>query len=94
MHWLQSRFPDAVFADVVGLCKVAERDEYVDEQDYSLNAGRYVGVEIEGERVSEDEFENSIMDKMKQFEELTLLSSKLENTISMVSSQLFKETKC
>lgn len=94
MNWLQRRFPDAVYVDVVGLCKVGDRDEYVDEQDYSLNAGRYVGVEIEGERVSEDEFENSIMDKMKQFKELTLLSSKLENTISMVSSQLFKEPNC
>ena len=42
--WLHKRFPEAEYQDVVGLCKVADRTEYVEEQDYSLNAGRYVGV--------------------------------------------------
>jgi len=44
IQWLQTRFPDAKYSDVLGLCKVADRSEYVEEQDYSLNAGRYVGI--------------------------------------------------
>ena len=41
--WLQSRFPEAVFVDVPGLCKVVTRDE-ITQQDSSLTPGRYVGV--------------------------------------------------
>jgi type I restriction enzyme M protein len=41
--WLQSRFPEAVFVDVSGLCKVVTRDE-ITQQDSSLTPGRYVGV--------------------------------------------------
>ena len=29
-------FPEAKYADVVGLCKLADKAEYVEEQDYSL----------------------------------------------------------
>ncbi|NDJ85576.1 MAG: N-6 DNA methylase, partial [Chloroflexi bacterium] len=36
-------FPDGVYADVPGLCKVATVDE-IAAQGYSLNPGRYVGV--------------------------------------------------
>jgi len=43
---LQERFPNAVYKDVTGLCKLASPDE-VKEQEYSLNPGRYMGVVIE-----------------------------------------------
>lgn len=47
--WLQTRFPEAVFVDVPGLCKVVTRDEIV-QQDSSLTPGRYVGVSaLDGE---------------------------------------------
>jgi type I restriction enzyme M protein len=47
--WLQSRFPEAVFVDVPGLCKVVMRDE-ITQQDCSLTPGRYVGVTaVDGE---------------------------------------------
>jgi len=36
-----------VYCDVIGLCKVADKKEYAEEQDYSLNAGRYVGIKID-----------------------------------------------
>lgn len=47
--WLREKFPDGVYRDVIGLCKVAKLDgeDGIREQDYSLNAGRYVGVSIE-----------------------------------------------
>ncbi|MBD2495462.1 class I SAM-dependent DNA methyltransferase [Nostoc sp. FACHB-280] len=53
--WLQSRFPEAVFVDVPGLCKVVTRDE-ITQQDSSLTPGRYVGVTaLDGE--DEEDFE-------------------------------------
>lgn len=53
--WLQSRFPEAVFVDVSGLCKVVTQDE-ITQQDSSLTPGRYVGVTaLDGE--DEEDFE-------------------------------------
>lgn len=42
-HWLHSRFPDAVYSDVPGLCKVVTQAE-IEANDWSLTPGRYVGV--------------------------------------------------
>ncbi|MEM5540382.1 class I SAM-dependent DNA methyltransferase [Olleya sp. AS48] len=69
INWLQSRFPEAKYEDVVGLCKMADKTEYVDEQDYSLNAGRYVGVVIDGDSITKEEFEGRMelnIDKLKK----------------------------
>lgn len=55
IHWLQERFPMAEYEDVTGLCKLASLAE-VKEQDYSLNPGRYVGVVIEEDGKTEEEF--------------------------------------
>jgi type I restriction enzyme M protein len=78
MYWLQSRFPDALYTDVIGLCKVANKKEYTEEQDYSLNAGRYVGVEIEGDEISKEDFNNKINTSLNQFKKLSENSAKLE----------------
>ncbi len=43
-HWLTSRFPDGVYADVEGLCKVVTQAE-IATKDWSLSPGRYVGVD-------------------------------------------------
>ena len=42
-HWLLHRFSDGLYVDVPGLCKAVTRKEIADN-DYSLTAGRYVGV--------------------------------------------------
>jgi type I restriction enzyme M protein len=42
-RWLTDRFPDGVYQDVPGLCKVVSRAEMA-ANDYSLTPGRYVGV--------------------------------------------------
>jgi type I restriction enzyme M protein len=42
-NWLISRFPNGEYADVSGLCKVVSKEE-IAQNDYSLTAGRYVGV--------------------------------------------------
>lgn len=78
---LQSRFPEAKYADVVGLCKMADKTEYAEEQDYSMNAGRYVGVEIEGDEISKEEFIQIIKLKNKAFFDLNENANILESTI-------------
>jgi type I restriction enzyme M protein len=58
IDWLTERFPDGVYQDVIGLCKAAKLDgeDGIIDQDYSLNAGRYVGVVIEDDGMTEEEF--------------------------------------
>ncbi len=46
-HWLLSRFPQASFQAVPGLCKAVTRGEIV-ANDFSLTPGRYVGVAASG----------------------------------------------
>jgi type I restriction enzyme M protein len=43
-HWLTSRFPKSVYTDVEGLCKVVTQKE-IEDKDWSLSPGRYVGVD-------------------------------------------------
>jgi type I restriction enzyme M protein len=43
-HWLRSRFPEGVYTDVEGLCKVVTQAE-IAAKDWSLSPGRYVGVD-------------------------------------------------
>lgn len=50
--WLTSRFPDGVYADVEGLCKVVTRAE-IASKDWSLSPGRYVGVDT----ATDDDFD-------------------------------------
>ena len=79
IHWLQTRFPKAQYEEVTGLCKLALAAE-VKEQEYSLNPGRYVGVVIEEDGKTEEEF---ITDLIKLEDELGELN-KQTNTISYV----------
>lgn len=59
--WLQERFPKAEYEDVTGLCKLATPAE-VAEQDWSLNPGRYVGVVIEEDGKTEEEFTAELLE--------------------------------
>ncbi|MFC2109331.1 N-6 DNA methylase [Bacteroidota bacterium] len=81
INWLQSRFPEAKYEDVVGLCKMADKTEYVDEQDYSLNAGRYVGVEIEDDNITEEGFKSKMQLKFNKIKEQNLKAKELEEKI-------------
>lgn len=42
-HWLYEKFSDGVYADVLGLCKLATLTE-IEEKGWSLTPGAYVGV--------------------------------------------------
>src|SRR5690554_2295863 len=88
IHWMQKRFPEAKYKDVVGLCKMADRSEYVEEQDYSLNAGRYVGVEIEDDNLTSKEFKRVLSKKAEVFNQYSKKAIELENLININLKEL------
>ncbi len=88
LHWLQSRFPDATYTNITGLCRAANREEYAEEQDYSLNAGRYVGVEIEDDKITEEEFRDLFRQKYNQLSELNFEATSLETLIEENAKEL------
>ena len=81
IHWLHERFPKAVYEDVTGLCKLATVEE-VREQDYSLNAGRYVGVVIEEDGMTEEEFIEQILALNDDYESTSAEAHELELVIT------------
>ncbi len=80
IRWLQERFPEGRYEDVTGLCKLAAPEE-VKEQDYSLNPGRYVGVMIEEDGKTEEEFVGDLSDLGDQLRTLDLEATHLVDTI-------------
>ena len=79
-HWLQERFPKAEYEDVTGLCKLATPTE-VKAQDYSLNPGRYVGVVIEEDGKTEEEFVEELLFMNQELNSLNREARKLEKII-------------
>jgi type I restriction enzyme M protein len=77
-EWLYSKFGDGTYADVLGLCKIADRSE-IAEKGYSLTPGAYVGVaEEEDDGVNFNERMKEIHDELASLQEE---SNQLMNTI-------------
>ncbi|MBQ9880651.1 MAG: N-6 DNA methylase [Clostridia bacterium] len=93
IDWLTDRFPEGKYRDVVGLCKVAklEGEDGIIDQDYSLNAGRYVGVVIEDDGMTEDEFRQTMIGLNAEFEALNGEAKELEEQIVGNIKMLFGE---
>lgn len=89
IQWLQERFPEAKYEDVTGLCKRATRDD-VKEQDYSLNPGRYVGVVIEEDGKTEEEFVEELLAMDQELSSLNREARELEKIIHHNILQLTK----
>lgn len=86
-NWLYEKFGDGVYADVLGLCKVATISE-IEDKEWSLNPGAYVGIapinddgvnfeermeEIHRELLSLQEESNELMDTiLKNMEEIRI----------------------
>lgn len=83
IDWLTERFPDGVYADVIGLCKAAPLDgeDGIIDQDYSLNAGRYVGVVIEDDGLTKEEFKEEMLSLNSEFISLSAEARELEELI-------------
>lgn len=83
IDWLKERFPEGKYKDVIGLCKVAklEGEDGIKDQDYSLNPGRYVGVVIEDDGMTEEEFKDKIKLLKEEYSNLSNGTNKLENDI-------------
>lgn len=88
IDWLEERFPDGEYKDVIGLCKVAKLDgeDGVIDQDYSLNASRYVGVVIEDDGLTDEEYKSTINELNNEFiklnKESVILASEITNCIN------------
>jgi len=92
IDWLLERFPEGEYRDIIGLCKAATIDgeDGIKEQDYSLNPGRYVGVVIEEDGLSEEEFRTEILSLNDELLTLNnkaqILERKItENLLSLVN---------
>ena len=92
IDWLMERFPEGKYQDVVGLCKVAKLDgeDGIIDQDYSLNAGRYVGVVIEDDGMTADEFKVEMQRLHNEFENLSTQAKDLEKEIGDNLKSLFE----
>ena len=81
VSWLQERFPQARYEDVTGLCKLADMDE-IKEQEYSLNPGRYVGVVIEEDGKTEEEFISEMLEMNDELNKLNTETKEFEKVIN------------
>lgn len=92
IDWLNERFPDGKYNDVIGLCRVAklEGEDGIIDQDYSLNAGRYVGVVIEDDGMTAEEFKAEMLSLNEELLKLNDEAHALEQTIAENLKELFK----
>ena len=106
INWLNERFPEGKYQDVIGLCKVTKlgelefdengnvtkvEEDSIADQDYSLNPGRYVGVVIEDDGMSEDEFKAQMKSYDEELSKLNKEAQDLEDAISKNLKELFGE---
>ena len=93
VDWLLERWPDGKYQDIVGLCKVAkfEGEDGIIDNDYSLNAGRYVGVVIEDDGMTEEEFRTEMLSLNAEFTKLSAEAKDLESEIKKNLKELLGE---
>lgn len=104
IDWLTERFPEGKYRDVVGLCKVTNigkifdekgkfigyEDDSIGDQDFSLNPGRYVGVVIEDDGLTQDEFKQRMMAYYTALSKLNEEAHGLEDKIAANLQELFQ----
>ena len=104
IDWLTERFPEGKYRDVVGLCKAATigkvyddkgnvvgyEDDSIGDQDFSLNPGRYVGVAIEDDGLTQKEFKERMMAYYTALSKLNEKAHGLEDKIATNLQELFQ----
>lgn len=93
VDWLLERWPEGKYRDVIGLCKVAKitGEDGIEDNDWSLNAGRYVGVVIEDDGMTKEEFHQEMLSLNGEFEQLSTEAGQLEKEIGKNIVELFGE---
>ena len=79
-HWLQEHFPEAELRDVEGLVKLVSIQE-IEQNDWSLTPGRYVGVAPEEEDENFD-FEETLRDLHTELQDLNAEAQELAAQIA------------
>lgn len=93
VDWLLERWPEGKYRDVIGLCKVAKitGEDGIEDNDWSLNAGRYVGVVIEDDGMTESEFRDEMLSLNSDFSKLSAEAGDLQKEIKKNMVELFGE---
>lgn len=93
VDWLLERWPEGKYRDVIGLCKVAKitGEDGIEDNDWSLNAGRYVGVVIEDDGMTEEEFRDEMLSLNGEFSKLSAEAEELQKEIGKNMVELFGE---
>jgi type I restriction enzyme M protein len=86
---MEEHFPDGSYTDVPGLCKVATLDD-IEEQGWSLNPGRYVGVAARG--ADDFVFAERLEELNEELEILNAEARNLEERIAENVSQILENT--
>ena len=86
---LKEKFPNGKYGNVAGLCKVASIAD-IEEQGWSLNPGRYVGV---AEKQEDDfNFKERFEELNEELQQLNLEARELEERISENAAKLLEAT--
>ena len=88
-EWMATKFPDGVYVDVPGLCKVATVAE-IETQGWSLNPGRYVGVA--NQEADAFNFAERLGELNEELEVLNAEAHQLEERISENVAMILEET--
>lgn len=93
VDWLLERWPEGKYRDVIGLCKVAKitGEDGIEDNDWSLNAGRYVGVVIEDDGMTSEEFRQEMLSLNSKFSKLNAEAVDLQKKIEKNMVELFGE---
>ncbi|MCK4828217.1 N-6 DNA methylase, partial [bacterium] len=83
---LDEYFPDGIYMDVKGLCKVTTLKE-IEAQSWSLNPGRYVGV---AERVDDVDFKFRLQELNEELEILNSEARELEERLAKNISEFLE----
>lgn len=84
LAWIKENFPKGKYRDVKGLCKVAKIKgaEGIEENGWSLNPGRYVGVVQVEDTTTPEQFKAEMQAMHDEFAALTAEAHKLEKQIA------------
>jgi type I restriction enzyme M protein len=81
-------FPGGKYRDVLGVCKIATRDE-IKKQDWSLNPGRYVGV-APGQTYDGEEFKVKLEALQEEMEGLNVEAARLQMRIGQNVAEILE----